>query len=183
MSLVFRHHLSPSHAHILAGVLATHGIPTAVVGDLAAPLYGGNPLLDCSLGVPQDLVEEAEAVLRSDFVEEPPDGSLLPEQGPPDGDPPGIGAMLCASLLLAAAGFAVRVFIVLLSIFATSTSPEGYLRMALRALFLVELPALLVGALIHAVVAGLLLRIIRGYRRGALFSRVVVKTLLVLLIL
>lgn len=183
MSLVFRHHLSSSHAHILAGVLATHGIPAAVVGDLAAPLYGGTPLLDCSLAVPQDFVEEAEHVLRSAITEEPPDDSLPPEQGPSDGDPPGVGAVLCASLLLAAAGFAVHVFVELLFIFATYASPEGYLSGALQPLFFRELPGLMIAALLHAVGAGLLLRIIRGYRRGSLFYRVIVKTLLLVLIL
>jgi hypothetical protein len=183
MSLVLRHHLSHSQAHILAGVLAAHDIPAWVVGDLTAHLYGGTPVLDCALRVPQAVADDAEELLRSDFAAEAPVDSLPPEQGPPDGDPPGIGAMLCASLLLAAAGFAVHVLAVTLSIFATHTSPEGYLRMALHTVFFLELPALLVGALVHAVGAGLLLRIIRGYRRGTRFSRVVVKTLLVLLIL
>lgn len=183
MSLVFRHHLSHSQAHILAGVLAANDVPALVVGDLAANLYGGIPALDCSVMVPEELLEDAENLMRSDFAGEPPDDSLPPEQCPSDGDPPGVGVMLCASLLLGAAGLAVHTFILILSILATHTSPEGYLHMALRTLVFVELPALVVGMLIHAVATGLLLRIIRGYRRGSLISRAVVKALLVLLIL
>lgn len=183
MSLVLRRHLSHSQAHILVGVLASGGISSLVVGDLACQLYGGTTILDCVVLVPEEEMEDAENFLRSDLADEPIDETVPPEQGPPDGDPPGIGDILPASVLLFSACFAARAFLVIMMTITTHISPEGHLRQAMTLLLFTELPFLVVCMVIHSIGAGLLLKIIRGYRRGSLFCRIVVKALLVVLIL
>lgn len=183
MSLVFRHHLSHSQAHILVGMLASGGIPSLVVGDLACRLYGGTTILDCVVLVPEEQAEDAENFLRSGVADEFIDDTLPPEEGPPDGDPPGIGDILPASALLFSACFAVRAFLVILTAITTHISPEGHLRKAMSALLLTELPLLIVCVVICAVGFGPLLKIIRGFRHGSRCCRIVVKALLVVLIL
>ncbi len=183
MSLIFRSHLPYSQAHILAGALASGGIPAAVAGDLAAHLYGGTSLLDCVVMVPEDWEEEAEAFLRADLVEEPPDPNLPAETCPPDGDPPGMGAILYATLCLAPFAAALPALLAGIQVFgehATSLQPA---LVAMAHMYVEGLVVLLVCLPLHALGAGLLLRIIRGYKRGSRLSRLLVKGLLVLLIL
>lgn len=76
MSCVYRHHLSSTQAHIVAGILNSNGVAAAVAGDIAEQIYGGVPMLDCVVIVPEEELEEAEAVLRTDFPDEPPDTDI-----------------------------------------------------------------------------------------------------------
>lgn len=150
-------------------MLASGGIPSLVVGDLACHLYGGTTILDCVVLVPEEQAEDAENFLRSGFADE-----LIDDTPPPEEGPPGIGDILPASALLFSACFAVRAFLVILTAITTHISPEGHLREAMSALLLTELPLLIVCVVICAVGFGLLLKIIRGFRQGSRCCRIVV---------
>jgi hypothetical protein len=146
-------------------------------------LYGGTPMVDCVVIVPEDEVEEAEAFLRSDFGEEPLDPDIPAETCPPDGDPPGIGAILYATLFLAPIASIIPALLVALRALMNHSSSlqpviEGFGFTYFRGLLFLFccLPLVAIGA-------GLLLRIIRGYRNGSRLCRLMVNALLILLLL
>ncbi len=183
MSCVFRHHLSSTQAHIVAGILNSNGVTAAVAGDIADQIYGGVPMLDCVVIVPEEELEEAEAVLRTDFPDEPPDTDIPAESCPPDGDPPGVGPILCGMLWLAPIAALAPALLTGLQIF--STRPRTLQPILERIVFtyLHTLLGLMVLVPVYAIGAGLLLRIIRGYRNGSRACRVIVKIILLLMIL
>ncbi|MBN8422787.1 MAG: DUF2007 domain-containing protein [Verrucomicrobia bacterium] len=173
MSCVFRHHLSSSQAHILAGVLSSNGVTAAVTGDIADQIYGGTPMLDCLVIVPEEEMEEAEAVLRTGFTEEPPTPDIPAETCPPDGDPPGVGDILFTTLCLAPLAALIPA---VLSAFQILRYQPRTLKPVLDIFVHTYLDSLqvLIGCLpFLALGAGLLLRIIRGYRRGSSFCQLI----------
>lgn len=182
MSCVFRHHLSFWRAHIVAGVLASNGVTAGVAGDIITQVYGGMSMIDCVVIVPEEELEEAEAVLRNEFFEEPPDPEIPAESCPPDGDPPGVGPILYCMLFLAP--FAALVPALLTGLHVFSTRPR-FLQPILEGIvftYLDTLLGLIVFVPVYAIGAGLLLRIIRGYRRGSWLCRIIVKIILLLMI-
>lgn len=183
MSCVFRHHLSFSQAHILAGVLSSNGVTAAVTGDIADQIYGGTPMLDCVVIVPEEEVEEAESVLRTGFTEEPPAADLPLETSPPDGDPPGAGAILFGTLCLAPLAALVPAVLSALQVLTYQPRTLKPIVDALVLTYLHSLYALVWCLPFLALGAGLLLRIIRGYRNGSWACRLVVNALLILLLL
>lgn len=173
MSCVFRHHLSSSQAHILAGVLSSNGVTAAVTGDIADQIYGGTPMLDCVVIVPEEETEEAEAVLRTGFTDEPPAPDIPAETCPPDGDPPGVGDILFSTLCLAPLAALIPA---VLAAFQILTYQPRTLKPVLDIFVHTYLHSLqlLIGCLpFLALGAGLLLRIIRGYRRGSSFCQLI----------
>ncbi|MDB6004506.1 MAG: hypothetical protein JWR15_1493 [Prosthecobacter sp.] len=140
-------------------------------------------MVDCVVIVPEDEMEEAEAFLRADFREEPLDTDIRAETCPPDGDPPGIGVILYATLYLAPIASIIPALLAALRALMNHPSSlqpviEGFAFMYLRGLLFLFccLPVVAIGA-------GLLLRIIRGYRNGSRICRLIVKALLLLLLL
>ncbi len=172
MSCVFRHHLPAAQAHILAGVLSSGGISAAVTGDIADQLYGGMPLLDCLVIVPEDEVEEAEAYLRSDFSEEPLDADIPFESCPPNGDPPGIGAILFGTLCLAPLAALIPTLLVGFRILGYHSASLHPILMGMVHTYFSSLILLICCLPIFAIGAGLLLRILRGYCSGSRVFRV-----------
>lgn len=178
MSQIFRSHLPYSQAHILAGALSSGGISAAVGGEITAHLYGGTPLLDCTVLVPEDQVEEAEAFLSADVGEEPLDPDIPVESCPPNGDPPGIGAILCGTLLIAPLAAVIPALLVGLRILGNQPALLEPVLKAMASTYFTSLLLLLVSLPVIAIGAGLLLPIIRGYRRGSVLCRVMVRVML-----
>jgi hypothetical protein len=183
MICVFRHHLPSAQAHILAGVLSSGGISAAVTGDIADQLYGGTPMLDCVVIVPEDEIEEAEAFLRADFTGEPPDSDIPAETCPSDGDPPGIGTLLCATLCLAPLAALIPALLVELQVLGNHPSSLQPVLLGMARAYFESLLLLIIYLPFFAIGTGLSLRIIRGYRSGSLLFLLMVKGLLLFFLL
>jgi|GEM_PF-1991450 len=173
MSCVFRHHLSSSQAHILAGVLTSNGVTAAVTGDIADQIYGGTPMLDCVVIVPEEEMEEAESVLRTGFTDEPPAEDIPMETCPPDGDPPGVGDILFGTLCLAPLAALVPSALSALQVLTYHPRTLKPVLDVLVHTYLDSLKVLIVCLPFLALGAGLLLRLIRGYRRGSSFCQLI----------
>ncbi len=183
MSRIFRSHLPYSQAHILAGALSSGGISAAVGGEMTAQIYGGTPLLDCTVLVPEDQVEEAEAFLSSDVSEEVPAPDIPAESCPPDGEPPGIGAILYGTLCLAPFAAVIPSLLTGMRILNDRIdSLEPVVRGVVFAYF-TSLLTIVIALPLVAIGAGLLLRIVRGYRRGSRLCRMIVAIVIWILIL
>lgn len=182
MSRIFRSHLPYSQAHILAGALSSGGISAAVGGEMTAQIYGGTPLLDCTVLVPEDQVEEAEAFLSSDVSEEVPAPDIPAESCPPDGDPPGIGAILYGTLCLAPFAAVIPSLLTGMRILTHRIdSLEPVVRGVVFAYF-TSLLTIVIALPLIAIGAGVLLGVIRGYRRGSRLCRMIVAVVIWILI-
>lgn len=183
MSEIFRSHLPYSRAHILAGALSSAGISAAVGGDNSAHLYGGIPMLDCTIMVPEDQVEEAEAFLKAEVGDEPPEANIPGETCPPNADLPGIGAVFLGGLCCAPFAAVIPALLAgLRSLANHPTSLEPVVK-AMGSAYLASLLLIVASLPVVAIGAGLLLRIVQGYRDGSVISRTMVRVIIWLLIL
>ncbi|MGV3660260.1 MAG: hypothetical protein ACO1TE_08740 [Prosthecobacter sp.] len=188
MTSVIRQHLPPAQAHILAGVLSSAGIPAHVWGYEAAHIYGEMAIGGCSVVIDDEQWEEAEAVLNStDFApKEPPaeDGTdALAETCPPDGDLPGIGIILYATLRLAPLAALVPAALFGLRILAFHDGSLGEILRGIISVYLQSLLALVLLLPMFAIGAGLLLWLIPSYRRGEPAIGIIAKVIVLVLIL
>lgn len=172
-----------AQAHILAGALSSGGFSAAVTGDIADQLYGGTPMLDCLVIVPEEEMEEAESFLRADFTEEPLDTDILVETSPPDGDPPGTGVILYATFCIAPFAALISALLVGFQVLGAHPSSLQPVLAGMALMYFRSLLVLICGLPLVAIGAGLLLLIIRGYRNGRLLCRLMVGGLLLLALL
>jgi len=151
----------------MAGVLAANGVNAAAAGDISAQIYGGVSMLDCVVIVPEEELEEAEAVLRTGFTEEPPAPDIPAETCPPDGDPPGIRIILYGTARLAPWAALIPTLLVWLQLTYNSHYTWSELFRLLPSLYLRNLLFLVFCLFPFSIGAGILLHILRK-RRGHL---------------
>lgn len=170
MLTIFRRHLAPHEAHVLAGMLCASDVPAYVWGENTAHVYGDMALGGCIVAVDDACLAEAAEVLKM-----VPDDDLNSQTGEAsqqtfDAGPPGILDLFCFGLMVSLGAAA------LLSLLGMSWSlymgEHGWVWGCMRTLS----STLLIGLLwstIFSIGAGLLLKIVRGYRAGSVFCRVV----------
>ena len=169
MLAIFQRRLAAHEAHVLAGVLRSSGVPAYVWGENAAHFYGGLALGGCIVAVDEADLNEAAEVVKA-VPDELGDQTALENGVAVDAGPPGILDLLCFGFMasLCAAGLMSA----LTAVWSFYCGVQGWAWEGIRTL-IATLLAGIVWSILFAVGEGLMLQIVRGYRTGSLFCRLV----------